>query len=306
MILLWGLKEDTPMNMVLHGLEQSGADFIFLDHRKIFSSDIDYTFDPQSGVQCIMQSQGVTTDLSRINVVYLRPHNFRDFAEMQNKAFDDPLALKAAGFETQLLAYLDASDAVVVNRSDPSATNASKPQQLWAINNTGFKIPETFISNDKEAVKQFLLQNKEVVYKSISSVRSIVQKLSSGHMEYLDDISWCPTLFQEYLPGINYRVHVIGDIIYSVCIESDKLDYRYGNTTMIAEELPADVAEKCKTLNSILGLHFSGIDLLRTRDDEWYCFEVNTSPAYSYFELNSGLPISKSLIQFLLDADAKY
>ncbi len=304
MILLWGLKEDTPMNMVLGGLERSGADFIFLDHRKVFSSDIDYTFDPESGVQCTLQSQGITTDISKIKAVYLRPHNFRDFAEMKDKAFDDPLALKAAGFETQLLAYLDASDAVVVNRSDPSATNASKPFQLWAINNAGLKIPETFISNDEKAVKKFLLQNNEVVYKSISSVRSIVQKLSDAHLEYLDDISWCPTLFQEYLPGINYRVHVIGDIIYSVRIESDKLDYRYGNTTMIAEELPVDIAEKCKTLNSTLGLHFSGIDLLRTRDDEWYCFEVNTSPAYSYFELNSGLPISKSLIQFLLDADA--
>ena len=63
---------------------------------------------------------------------------------------------------------------------------------------------------------------------------------------------------------------------------------------MIAEELPTDIADKCKMLNTVLGLHFSGIDLMLTPDNKWYCFEVNTSPAYSYFQLNTGLQISKA------------
>ena len=79
------------------------------------------------------------------------------------------------------------------------------------------------------------------------------------------------------------------------------LDYRYGNTTMIAETLPADIAVKCRALNSLLGLYFSGIDLIRTPEDEWYCLEVNPSPAYSYFQYKSDEPISQALCAFLMD-----
>ena len=303
MILLWGLTEDACMNMALNELERSGADFVFLDHRKIFSSDIEYTFNAESGEKCILQSDGKTFDLSKIKVVYLRPYNFFDFEEMQNKTIDDPLAIKAAGFEMQLFAYLDASNVVVINKSDSSATNASKPYQLAIIKSFGLNIPETFISNDNEAVRKFLHVYNDTVYKSISGVRSIVQKLSDSHLQYLNDVSWCPTLFQNFIDGVNYRAHVIGDNVITVRIQSDKLDYRYGNTTMIAEELPAEIAEKCRKLNSILGLHFSGIDLMRAAGDQWYCLEVNPSPAYSYFELNGYVPISVALAKYMIDAD---
>jgi D-alanine-D-alanine ligase-like ATP-grasp enzyme len=52
---------------------------------------------------------------------------------------------------------------------------------------------------------------------------------------------------------------------------------------MIAEELPTDIVDKYKMLNTALGLHFSGIDLMLTPDNKWYCFEVNTSPAIHIF-----------------------
>ena len=119
----------------------------------------------------------------------------------------------------------------------------------------------------------------------------------------LEDVQWCPTLFQKVVPGNNYRVHVIKDEIFAVRIESDRLDYRYGKTTMVAEELPHDIATKCRRITSSIGLHFSGIDLMRTPDDEWYCFEINPSPAYSYFQVNSGVPISTALAKALMEAD---
>ncbi len=302
MIFLWGLYEDTPMNMVLNNLKESAADFIFFNSRRIFYADIEFEYD-NAGIKCVLYSEGSVIDITKVKAAYLRPHNFRDFGAMQNKPVDDPVAIKAARLEMQLLSYFNSSDAVVINKSDPSATNGSKPYQLAVIKDIGFEIPETFISNDNEAVQNFLFQNNEVVYKSIGSVRSIVQKISGAHLEYLDDVSWCPTLFQKFLPGINYRAHVIGNNVYTARIESDKLDYRYGNTIMIAEELPTNIADKCRMLNDALGLHFSGIDLMLTPDNKWYCFEVNTSPAYSYFQLNTGLQISKALSEFMINVD---
>jgi glutathione synthase/RimK-type ligase-like ATP-grasp enzyme len=303
MILLWGLMDDAPLSMVYKELEKAGADVFFLDHREIFNSDIEYTYSDEDGAKCIIDIEGTKLDLDMIHAAYLRPYNFRDYPQMEGKTLDDPLAEKAIGFEIQLMAWLDASDALVVNKSDPSATNCSKPYQLSLIKKAGFKVPETFISNEKELVEEFLTQHGESVYKSISSVRSIVHKVANDHLDFIDDVKWCPTLFQKVVPGINYRAHVFKNEIYTVRIESDSLDYRYGQTTMVAEELPFDIAQKCYHINEILGLHFSGIDLMRTDDDEWYCFEVNTSPAYSYFELSSGLPISRALAKVLIEAD---
>jgi hypothetical protein len=50
-----------------------------------------------------------------------------------------------------------------------------------------------------------------LIYKSISSVRSIVSRFAPVHEARLADIAWCPTQFQQYVPGRDYRVHVIGE-----------------------------------------------------------------------------------------------
>jgi len=294
---------DAPMSMVYTELEKAGANFFFLDHKKIFNSDIEYSLNAETGTTCIIHVNGLKLNLDDIRVAYIRPYNFRDYKEMEGKDPNCAVAEKAAGFEQQLMACLNASDALVINRQDASATNNSKPYQLSVIRKAGFNIPETFISNDGSLVRRFLGETGEAVYKSISGVRSIVHKVSDTHLGFIDDVEWCPTLFQKVVPGINYRAHVFKNEIHTVRIASDSLDYRYGKTTMEPVELPYNVEEKCYQLNAMLGLHFSGIDLMRTDDDEWYCFEVNPSPAYSYFELNGGVPISEALTKFMMDAD---
>ena len=60
-------------------------------------------------------------------------------------------------------------------------------------------------------------------------------------------------------------------------------------------ELPEDVQAACLQLAADLELAFAGIDLRMTPKREFYCFEVNPSPAYSYYETSTGQPISKAL-----------
>jgi glutathione synthase/RimK-type ligase-like ATP-grasp enzyme len=303
MILLWGSMDDEPMAMARLALERAGADIFFLEHRKIFASDIDGAFGAEAGDRCTVTDGAAEFDLGDVKAAYVRGGDFLDYAEMQGRPRDDPVAVRASGFEVQLTASLDSSDALVINRSDPSATNNSKPYQLTVIQEAGLRIPETFISNDSGAAGRFLSENPDSIYKSISSVRSIVRRVSDAHRASLDDVKWCPTLFQRLVPGTNYRAHVLNGDVLAVRLESSEVDYRYARTTMVAAELPADVVRKCQRLNSMLGLHFSGIDLMRTPDDEWYCFEVNPSPGYSYFEQGSGQQISAALARFMMDAD---
>jgi glutathione synthase/RimK-type ligase-like ATP-grasp enzyme len=82
------------------------------------------------------------------------------------------------------------------------------------------------------------------------------------------------------------------------------VDYRYAgrdgeDIRMLPTELPSEVRLKCVRLSETLDLPLCGIDLKETPGGEWYCFEVNPSPAYSYYEENTGQPISRAVVSYL-------
>jgi len=39
----------------------------------------------------------------------------------------------------------------------------------------------------------------------------------------------------------------------------------------------------------------SGVDLRRTPDDQYYCFEINPSPGFIFYERAAGQPISEAV-----------
>ena len=53
-----------------------------------------------------------------------------------------------------------------------------------------------------------------------------------------------------------------------------------------------------------LGLHFAGIDLRRAPDGRWFCFEVNPSPGFTYYEAHTGQPIADAVASYLAAAPA--
>jgi glutathione synthase/RimK-type ligase-like ATP-grasp enzyme len=305
MILLWGTMDDLPMAMTREALTRACADVCFLDHRAIGASEIDYAFSPDGGARCVVRVANTPIDMTAVSVAYVRGSDFYDYDEFRELPADSRELMHAAWFEAHLKAWLDASDAVVINRTGPGATNLSKPYQMMAIRRAGLLIPKTLITNDAVAATKFLAENPDSIYKSLSGIRSIVRRVGDLQRSFIDDVSWCPTLFQRLVPGTNYRVHVINGEVMTVRIESDQVDYRYGRSSMTVAELPAEIAEKCRRLTAMLGLYFSGIDLMRTAEGDWYCFEVNTSPAYPYFESGSGQRISVALADFMVDADKR-
>src|SRR5262249_23992452 len=123
--------------------------------------------------------------------------------------------------------WAELSSALIVNRPSSIASNSSKPHQAAHIVTCGFNIPDTIVTTDREAVRGFWRKHGNVIYKSVSSTRSIVCRLKVEHLRYLDDIAWCPTQFQQYIPGNDYRVHVVGDEIFACEIISSADDYRF-------------------------------------------------------------------------------
>jgi len=192
----------------------------------------------------------------------------------------------------------------VLNKAEAMASNGSKPYQAQWIQRAGFLIPPTLVTNEPAKALDFARRHGRVIYKSTSSIRSIVREFDPSNRQELFRLRSLPTQFQARLTGTNIRVHVVGEKLFATEIASNAVDYRYAHrdgeqVEMHAVELPGETAARCVRLSQALRLPFCGIDIMRTPDDQYYCFEVNPSPAYSYYEQETGQPIARAVVDFL-------
>ena len=68
-----------------------------------------------------------------------------------------------------------------------------------------------------------------MIYKSLSSIRSIVRRMTDPDLGRLELLAGGPTQFQEWLPGTDIRVHVAGAQVYPTAITTGAIDYRFSN-----------------------------------------------------------------------------
>ena len=81
---------------------------------------------------------------------------------------------------------------------------------------------------------------------------------------------------------------MLSDRVFTHCIRCDDDDYRYSQQTAIEpSKLDQALEDRCVKLARDLGLVFAGIDLRRCVDGTWYCFEVNPSPGFTYFDVGA-------------------
>ena len=235
-----------------------------------------------------------------MDAVVLRPVAISDLATAERWPLDGPEAAAAAGFASEFLARCEFEPWLVVNRLSAQASNLSKPWQLQRIK-PWFDVPRTLVTTDPAAAAAFAGSCQRMIVKSISAVRSIVREVDGERA--LDTVAHCPTLFQQRIDGTDVRVHTIGTDIHATRMVSDADDYRYDPGTHREPcPLPEDVARRCIALSASLGLHLAGIDLRATGDGRWVCFEVNPSPAFTYFEPWPASPIADALAASLATA----
>lgn len=298
MVLLWGSLHDSPMQEVKEELERVNAPILVVDQKNVLQSQMHLNLLSNSGT---IEYCDKKYNCSDIQSAYIRTYDFTKFASFKSTDYNDPSFYKAAQFEQQMTLMLEHHGGVVVNRISNGYSNCSKPYQMEIIKGLGFEVPDTIITSSPEYAKAFLAKHERIIYKSISSYRSIVSCLTLKDMKRLNDVVWCPTQFQNYVEGVDYRVHVLGEKIFTTKIISSASDFRYSKDTELVDfQLPVEINEKCYKLTKHLGLHFSGIDLRCSRNNEWYCFEVNPSPGYTYFSNGAGQRITEELGSFLL------
>jgi hypothetical protein len=312
MILLAGIPEESPLALVTEALEASGADHRLFDQRRVAAANFTIEIADADGGGAIggtLVLDGEIIPLSAISAIYMRLMDDQFLPGMAALPPHSAERSHCRRFHELLLRFADIAPGRVLNRPSDAGSNHSKPFQAQAIRAAGFDIPETLITNDPPAAREFIERawsdNGDVIYKSVSGVRSIVRRVEPQDLARLDRIRWCPTQFQRHVAGTDIRVHVVGETALAAKIVSEATDYRYAardigvEPEIVACELDADVRALCIALAGRLKLPLAGIDLRRTPEGRHVCFEVNPSPAFSFYERRTGLPIASHIGRYL-------
>lgn len=312
MIVLWGLESDQPLAMVGAALGARGTPLFFLDQAAVCATRLAAVGAGADGADAAdgadgagqLEVDGARLDLASVDGIYLRPFDTRRLPAVERLPEADPQRHAALCTDDALLGWCDSSPAQVLNRPSAMASNNSKPYQAALIRRAGFDIPDTLVTNELDALHGFLQRHPRVIYKSTSGVRSIVSSLGDDLPARAGSLAACPTQFQEFVSGVDYRVHVVGDRVFATEIRSDAEDYRYaarqGKSLSLRETvLPIEVAERAVRLTRQLGLVLGGVDLRHCPDGRWICFEVNPSPGFTFYENATGQPIAAAIADLL-------
>lgn len=297
MILFYGRMDDSPLRRAVEAAQERGVPYVLIEQRHLAQHDLALAVD-DSGVAGTIVAAGAMLDLATVHAVYLRPLDLPVVGDRVDR-------LRAEAFHTGLLEWAEIADCVVLNRPSAMESNSSKPFQQQHIARFGFRVPETLVTSDPDAARDFRDRHGRTVFKSVSGIRSIVREFDDDAAARLERIRLLPTLFQQYVPGVDVRVHVVGAQVFATEIRSPATDYRYAardgaDVDLAATDLPSNLADRCLRLADGLGLPLCGIDLRHRPDGQWFCFEVNPMPAYSYYESNTGQPIADAIIDTCL------
>ena len=202
-----------------------------------------------------------------------------------------------------------------INSLESSNISADRFRVFQLATQSGFKIPDTIITNDGIEVKKFYIKHdKQIVVKVIShhnfnsqgrTYSIYTHHFTDEDLPLLEFLRFSPCIFQK---RINHkkevRVTITGSDIFATELDlTDKYTvvtdiHRLGvdNLKKKAISLSNEYEKKCINLISSLGLVYGTIDLLVGLDNQYYFLEVNSSGDWYWIEKETAQPITQSII----------
>lgn len=300
LIVLWGIGNEQLLKAVHEAVTEIGHTPVVIDQREVLCTDVQLICAAE--VAGYVRTPTHSINLCDITAAYIRPYDARRLPAIERAGPRSAAWRHALAVDEAISAWSELTPALVVNRLSAMMSNGSKPYQLELIRRHGFSVPDTLLTTDAAAVEEFWARHGEIIYKSTSGTRSIVARLRPEQRADFVRLRHCPVQFQQCINGRDHRAHVVGDEVYACEVISDATDYRYpvgASVELRACRLPHEIEDRCRTLAVALRLPLAGIDLRLTPAGEWYCFEVNPSPAFTYFEAHTDLPIGAAVARLL-------
>lgn len=309
MILVVAYPEEDHTEDVMQRLVQAGHEVTLLDLSD-FSANATLTMSWTGGEapMTVNRLDGTPVDMRSARVGWWR--RVRPFTV--DPAITDPAMVAFAESETGQAVYgmLDSLPCPWIN--DRAADDAAhhKPLQWTVAQQVGLCLPQTLVTNDVQQARAFVnrLGVGKVVFKSFIAMLESWREtrlVEASDLEHMEAVRFAPVIFQEYIPGVDLRITVVGDQVFAAEIDARDTSYPVDMRMVVGEarvepvELPPALNRALLALQERLGLAYGAIDMRRTAGGEYVFLEVNPAGQWMFVEQRTGLPISQAMADLL-------
>lgn len=333
MILIISNKSDSSTNQVIDWLNYYGKEVLRINGEDFFENLYSYhAYLDNTHVDLYSQTKfSSKMDMSKVEAIWFRRdsfihfhNNFKEqFKNLSNTQFAEKL--RAVLFQ-EFLYGKEASYNIAISNVNNVLGNYKNhtPNKIEVLNEAkklGLRIPKTIITNNKDELSKFYkICNSQVITKPIKDVvtfnlegNSFFQYTTKLEKKFFEKIQshFFPTLFQELITKkYEIRTFFLRGTCYSMAIfsqldRSTKIDFRQNNHTtksrQVPFQLPKGIELKINKLMKNLNLNTGSIDIIRSKDGEYFFLEVNpvgqfgmtSAPCNYYLDQK----IAKTLIQ---------
>lgn len=287
MIIIIGSNEEYHAKYIFEKLQQENTPAKYFDSRKypIFSWSPDGV-----GDYIILENEKIY--LKDISGIYWRWYYGVTFSTSEIVYRE-----KVSALESMLCAL----EPVSWNSLQAVELHRKKGLQSKIMQNNGIRIPKTTVTDDKDMLEKFYLENdKNVIFKPVRG-GAYTKKLTEQDLERKESLKNCPCQLQECIDGLDIRVYAFetGEI-YAGEIHAQSLDFRADTNAKINKhQLPESVQKDCLKILKLLNLKYSGIDIRLKENGEYVFIEANPAPMFIHFENVTGFEITNTLIKNL-------
>lgn len=235
--------------------------------------------------------------LPATDIEELRRRNFPTWEEQY------VAARERQSFLTAVLRSMQVPGRLFVNRLESFDVHFLKLHQTSILARAGVPVPPTLATNDPAALRAFAARHTSVIYKPLGGgamVRRLtVEDLEDARAELLGN---CPALFQAEVLGEEFRAYVLdGEPVAAFHLPTEGVvDARESIDRVTPAEIPDDAWTMCIHAAKVLGLHFAAADFRRTAEGGWCVFELNPTPAISFFDDPKGGKVIARLADHLV------
>lgn len=294
--LILGDETDEHALHMYRYLQANGRDVEMLDSRW-FPSEVQFSWELAGSGSVVFPSR------RRLRFADVHSVYWRQYSGTAPVALPDEEQSYLADNDSRSLfeAVLMSLQAQWVNGWEGFALHQRKPAALHRVSAMGVPVPLTLWTNDPLSAQDFAARCPHAIFKPVQG-GAHARRVTAEHLApaNLDNLEFAPVTFQEEVRGVNVRVFVAGDEVRACEVRTGELDFRDDPRPEIrACELSPGFQGLCRLIARELRLLWTGMDFIRTGDDQYVFLEANPSPMFIGFESQSGLPLTAMLGKLL-------
>lgn len=312
MILVVSYPGDEHTDRVQALLAQAACDVVRIDLAEFPAQrETDFGWSLEAPPHWRITHEGRWIDLAATRAVWWR--RVTDFVVDPALGHSEGSAFAHSETSQALHGMLDSLDCAWMNPRAADAAAHHKPLQWTVAQSLGLKLPRTRVTTNAQAAREFIerVRPGRVVFKAFLAAACEWREtrlIEQEDLDRLDLVRYAPVIFQEYVPGVDLRITLVGDNIHAAEIDARGTSYEVdmrmvvGESRMNAVTLPPALQSRLRALQQRLGLVYGAVDMRRTADGQYVFLEVNPAGQWLFVEDRCGLPISQAVAGFLARA----